>query len=129
MVARASDSLIRTVLLAMFVGRTANHLDGRRRYLGWMSIPLDLWGQRGWAGVEVAGESHYARAIRGLFGKNLKAGGTEIEMTAQLIPEPRNKHDLNAVGVWVGGVQVGYLPREEAARYVSVLSGLTAQGW
>lgn len=94
-----------------------------------MSIPLDLWGQRGWPSVEVAGESHYARSIRGLFGKDFKATGTEITVTAQLIPEPHNKHDRNAVGVWVGGVQVGHLPREEAVRYAPVLSALTAQGW
>jgi collagen type III alpha len=94
-----------------------------------MSIPLDLWGQRGWASVDVAGESHYARAIRGLFGKDFKTTGTEIVVTAQLIPEPQNKHDRNAVGVWVGAVQVGHLPREEAVRYAPVLSALTAQGW
>ncbi len=50
-------------------------------------------------------------------------------VTAQVIPEPRNKHDPNAVGVWVSGVQVGYLPRDEAVRYAPVLSALTAQGW
>jgi collagen type III alpha len=94
-----------------------------------MSIPLDLWGQRGWAGTEVAGESHYASSIRGLFGKNFKATGTEIVVTAQLIPEPQNPHDRNAVGVWVGGSQVGHLPREEAARYAPVIAALTAQGW
>jgi collagen type III alpha len=94
-----------------------------------VSIPLELWGQRGWAGVDVAGESHFGRSIRGLFGKDFKATGTEIEVTAQLIPEPRNKHDPNAVGIWVGGVQVGYLPGDEAVRYAPVLSTLTAQGW
>jgi collagen type III alpha len=94
-----------------------------------MSIPLDLWGQRGWASAEVAGESHYGRSIRGLLGEDFKAAGTEIVVTAQLIPELGNKHDRNAVGVWVGGVQVGYLPRDEAVRYAPVLSALTAQGW
>jgi hypothetical protein len=94
-----------------------------------MSIPLDLWGQRGWAGVEVAGESHYAHAIRELFGKDFKRDGTEIMVTAQLVPEPENKHDRNAVGVWVGSAQVGYLPREDAVRYAPVLSELTARGW
>jgi hypothetical protein len=94
-----------------------------------MSIPFDLWGQRGWASAEVAGESHYARAIRGLFGKDFKATGTEIVVVAQLIPEPENKHDRNAIGVWAGSVQVGHLPREEAVRYAPVLSALTAQGW
>jgi hypothetical protein len=47
-----------------------------------MSIPLDLWGQRGWPSAEVAGESHYAGSIRGLFGKDFKATGTEITVTA-----------------------------------------------
>jgi collagen type III alpha len=94
-----------------------------------VSIPLDLWGQCGWASTEVAGESHYAHSIRGLFGKDFKATGTEIVVTAQLIPEPRNKHDRNAIGVRSGGCQVGYLPREEAARYAPVLAALTARGW
>jgi hypothetical protein len=99
------------------------------RYGRRVSIPLDLWGQRGWAGAEVAGESHFADAIRTLLGKDFKATGTEIVVMAQLIPEPRNDHDRNAVGVWSGGLQLGYLPREEAARYAPALSALTAQGW
>jgi hypothetical protein len=94
-----------------------------------MTILLDLWGQRGWADTEVAGESYYANAIRGLFGERVKPGGEEIVVTAQLVPEPQNKHDRNAVGVWVGGRQVGHLTRQDAARYVTVLSALTAQGW
>lgn len=94
-----------------------------------MSIPFDLWGQRGWANTEVAGETHYAKEIRGLLGKDFKASGSEISVTAQLMPEPQNKHDRNAVGVWSGGRQLGYLPREEAARYSPVLTALTAQGW
>ncbi|SIQ83569.1 HIRAN domain-containing protein [Micromonospora avicenniae] len=94
-----------------------------------MSIPFDLWGQRGWASVEVAGESHYATHIRELFGKDLKPSGSEIVVTAQLVPDPQNRHDRNAVGVWVGNKQLGHLPRDEAARYVPVLASLTAQGW
>ncbi|WP_107259234.1 HIRAN domain-containing protein [Plantactinospora sp. BB1] len=94
-----------------------------------MSIPFDLWGQRGWASTEVAGESHYTKAIRGMFGRDFKPTGTEINVPVQLIPEPKNRHDRNAVGVWSGRNQIGYLPRVEAARYVSVLSALTAEGW
>jgi hypothetical protein len=54
-----------------------------------MSIPFDLWGQRGYAGIEVAGESYYASAIRGLFGTGFKPGGTEINVTAASVPEPK----------------------------------------
>lgn len=106
-----------------------SRLDTLRGYPVPMSIPLDLWGQRGWPHVEVAGESHYARSIRALFGKDFKANGSEITVTASLIPEPHNKHDRNAVGVWVGAAQVGYLAREEAVRYAPVLARLAAQGW
>ncbi|RAO30070.1 hypothetical protein ONO86_05622 [Micromonospora noduli] len=94
-----------------------------------MPIPFDLWGQRGWASVEVAGESHYAVQIRELFGKDFKPSGSEIAVTAQVVPEPQNRHDPNAIGVWVGNRQLGYLPKEEAARYTPMLAGLVAQGW
>jgi hypothetical protein len=94
-----------------------------------VSIPFELWGQRGWAHAEVVAESHYAKQIRSLFGKDFKAQGSEIEATVQLIPEPGNKHDRNAIGVWAGKQQLGYLPREEAARYAPVLTALSGQGW
>jgi collagen type III alpha len=90
--------------------------------------PLDLWGQRGWAGQEVAGESHYTKEIRGLFGTEYDPAGCELMVTVQLVPEPKNKHDSNAVSVRCNGTTVGYLPREDAARYVQVLSALVAEG-
>jgi HIRAN domain len=94
-----------------------------------MSIPFDLWGQRGWAAVDVAGESHYAKSIRALFGKDFKASGSELVVTVQLVPDPANRSDRNAVAVWAGSRQLGHLPREEAARYAPVLSTLVAHGW
>ncbi|WP_229830241.1 DUF4041 domain-containing protein [Actinoplanes ianthinogenes] len=94
-----------------------------------MSVPFDLWGQRGWAGTEVVGESHYSAALRALFDAKLPPGGTELTVTAQLMPEPLNKHDRNAVAVWIGSAQVGYLPRQSAAEYAPVLMGLVARGW
>jgi collagen type III alpha len=97
--------------------------------VGDVAIPFDLWGQRGWASVDVAGEAHYTKQLRSLFGNDFKPYGSEIEVTAQLLPEPKNKHDPNAVGVWSGRVQLGYLPREEAARYAKVLTALTERGW
>lgn len=77
-------------------------------------VPFLLWGQRGWGRVEVAGESHYGSAFEAIVNRN--GGGREVELsvTAVLLPEPRNRHDRNAVKVLVAGDQVGYLPREEA---------------
>jgi hypothetical protein len=94
-----------------------------------MDVPFELWGQRGWPGVDIVGESHYADAIRDVFGSEFRSEGCELTAAAQLVPEPWNRHDGNAVGVWVAGRQVGYLSREEAGRYAPVLSGLVADGW
>jgi hypothetical protein len=87
-----------------------------------------LWGQAGWASAEVVGETHYAKAIRALFGNDFDPRGTDITVPVQLIPDRNNRHDRNAVGVWADGSLLGHLPRPEAARYVRVLTALTARG-
>ena len=94
-----------------------------------MSVAFDLWGQRGWAAMDVVGESSYAKAIKALFGGRLRADGGETTTTVQLLPEPLNKHDRNAVAVWAETGQIGYLPRDEAKRYAPVLMELVARGW
>lgn len=93
-----------------------------------MTIAFDLWGQRGYPHADVAGESHHAQAIRELFGPDFKPHGSEIAESAVLTPEP-GPHDRNAVGVWIRGQLVGYLPREEAAKYSPILTRLTERGW
>jgi hypothetical protein len=87
-----------------------------------------LWGQAGWASAEVVGETHYAKAIRALFGSDFDPRGTDITVPVQLIPDRSNRHDRNAVGVWSGSALLGHLPRPEAARYVTALSALTDRG-
>lgn len=93
-----------------------------------MDVPFELWGQRGWPGVDIVGESHFADAIREVFGPEFREDGGELAASAQLIPEPWNRHDASAVGVWVAGRQVGYLSRDDAARYSPVLSTLVDEG-
>lgn len=39
----------------------------------------------------------------------------------QLVREPQNPHDANAVAVHVHGYQVGYLARQDAARVAAVM--------
>jgi hypothetical protein len=86
---------------------------------------FQLWGQAGWASAEVVGETHYAKAIRALFGNDFNPQGTDITVPVQLIPDRSNRHDRNAVGVWADNALLGHLPRPEAARYVGVLTALT----
>jgi hypothetical protein len=94
-----------------------------------MSVPFDLWGQRGWAGFDVVGESHYKQSIRSLFDAVPKGDGAELTVTVQLVPDPKNKFDRHAVGVWAGPRQLGFLPRDQAVRYAPVLSSLVSEGW
>lgn len=79
----------------------------------------------------VVGESHYQPALVAA------AAGTQVaegdfsggpEVIAALVPEPRNPHDRNAVRVDIAGRTVGYLPREDAARYVRPLGALAQRG-
>jgi collagen type III alpha len=92
-------------------------------------VVFDLWGQRGWAGQEVVGESNYLDQIKRVVGKSHHPDGAEHLHPALLVPEPDNPHDRNAVAVKIGGQTVGYLPREDAAEYSRVLQRLDAQGF
>lgn len=85
---------------------------------------FELWGQRGWCGMQVAGESHYTEALREVVGKVKQGQDVELKTSALLVPEPRNRHDRNAIAVHIGGHQVGFLAREDAARYTKVLQAL-----
>ena len=67
---------------------------------------------------EVVGESHYQDAIKAALDAN---GRTQL---AQVVREPKNKHDRNAVAVRLGGQTVGYLPRDEAVDFHGVLAQL-----
>jgi len=64
---------------------------------------------------EVVGESHYQPALARLCGGHSRAGH-DLECRAQLMPEPTNAYDANALKVMIGGALVGYVPREQAVR-------------
>jgi collagen type III alpha len=89
---------------------------------------FDLWGQRGWPAVDVVGEQYHKNDIARLLPRQIPEGGAEIELTCQLVPEPQNRHDRNAIRVESEGRLLGYLSRDDAVRYVQVLSRLVSQG-
>lgn len=91
-------------------------------------IPFDLWGQRGWYGTEVVGESHYSTQIRAHFGTLKDFGDEVLGIPVLLRHDPGNKYDSNAVGVWTDKGQVGNLGRDNAARYAPVLARLQTTG-
>lgn len=65
--------------------------------------------------VEVVGESHYQPAIRKACGWKGPGQDTLFECLAELVPEPTNPYDQNAIMVKIDGRQVGYLSRRDAA--------------
>jgi len=110
-------------------GSTRRERVVRKGALAVDAEPLELWvRQTDWANQEVAGESHYTDALRSLVGSVPRAG-IDAWTEARLLPEANNKHDPNAVAVVCSDRIVGYLPREDAARYAGPLSALVAAGW
>lgn len=63
-------------------------------------------------GSYVVGESFHFDAIRWIIAQQREAPTGEVCVQAQVVPEPDNPADPNAMLVMVGGLKVGYwLPR------------------
>lgn len=71
---------------------------------------------------QVVGESHYQDALRDTWA----AHRPERNFTAQLVAEPTNTYDPNAVYVAFAGQKLGYLPREDAAKYQQLILQIEA---
>lgn len=79
--------------------------------------------------VDVVGESNYQEAISAVVGgREVYADDPTSMCTTVLIPEPNNPHDGNAVRVAVNGRTVGYLARENAAKYQPLLLKMQEDG-
>ncbi|MPQ96863.1 hypothetical protein GB931_02785 [Modestobacter sp. I12A-02628] len=110
--------------------RTASRRAGRGRgSAATGKVVFDLWGQRGWAGRDVVGESNYLDHIKRVIGTAHQPDGAEHLHHALLVAEPDNPHDRHAVAVQIAGQAVGYLPREDAPAYSRVLQRLADQGF
>lgn len=60
--------------------------------------------------LAVAGVSHYANSLRGLSDRRLHAA---------LVPQPDNRHDGNAVAVYLAGRHIGHVPADVAGSGLS----------
>lgn len=74
--------------------------------------------------VEVVGVSRRQDAIAAIVAERGRSGRT-LTTSAQLVLENSNPHDANAVRVEIDGALIGYLSRDNAARY---RADLTAAG-
>lgn len=78
--------------------------------------------------VDVVGEANYQPALEWAAQGRTVDGPRRPLVTAQLVREPRNRYDRNAVRVDVGGHCVGYIPRGQASLFHSVLAQVRAAG-
>lgn len=69
---------------------------------------------------EVVGESRYQDVLLRICGGRTE-NGHRLQCAAELAEEPANRNDPNAIKVMIGGRQIGYLARHEAARYRTAL--------
>lgn len=78
--------------------------------------PAHKWSDGQNFDFEIVGEASYQDALRKIVGG---LGGVFVEhpCVSVLVPEDTNRHDNKAVAVFVEGLPVGYLSREDARRF------------
>ena len=77
--------------------------------------------------VEVVGESHYQRELLRTVGGRTERGAHH-RCAAELVREPTNPHDPDAVMVVIAGVTVGYVSRDEALGVAEMVDRSRATG-
>ena len=91
----------------------------------WMRDGMEVKLYEGREDLEVVGEASYQdnlwRIIRERRSPDRRV---REEVYAVLAAEPDNPYDANAVAVWIEGLKVGYLSREDARRYRPGLQAL-----
>jgi collagen type III alpha len=88
-----------------------------------------LPGKDSWHNYDVVGETYREAQIASALGRRPKLDEEMEEIfEAQLVPEPDNPHDANAISVRVRGEVVGYLDRDAALAYRPVIHRIAASG-
>jgi hypothetical protein len=90
-------------------------------------------GRSEWPNVEVVGEHAYSKAIKSALrvskapvtvGSDSESEGVQVELVA----EPDNPYDVNAISVRWRNQVLGYLSREDAIRYAQPIRRIIASG-
>lgn len=94
--------------------------------------PVEPWGKATYY-TDVVGEASYGEQISQVMRNHridpTGENGAELDdVPVRLAADPRNPFDENAVGVWIDGLLVGFLGRDNAKLYSKVLQDLDEQG-
>jgi hypothetical protein len=105
--------------------RSAGNLEQRP---AWMRDGMEVQLYEGQETLEVVGEASYQDNLwRIVGGRRSPDGRVREDVFAVLAAEPENPYDAGAVAVWIQGLKVGYLSREDAQRYRPGLLALEQQ--
>jgi hypothetical protein len=95
---------------------------------GWMHEGMEAQLYQGREDLEAVGEASYQDNLwRVVGGHGASNDRVRVEVHAVLVAETDNPYDANAVSVWIQGLRVGYLSREDARRYRPGLLALERQ--
>jgi hypothetical protein len=84
----------------------------------WMRDGMEVQLCEGREDLEVVGEASYQESLwRVVGGRGSLEDRVRVDVYAVLVAETDNPYDANAVSVWVQGLKVGYLSRDDARRY------------
>src|SRR6266508_2640050 len=84
----------------------------------WMHDGMEVQLCEGRVDLEVVGEASYQDNLwRVVGGRSSPEDRVRVDVYAVLVAETDNPYDANAVSVWVQGLKVGYLSRDDARRY------------
>src|SRR6266540_2988065 len=78
--------------------------------------------------IDAAGESHYQEALEAVGGGRTCFGVRHPLITAELVREPANTYDPNAVRIDAAGRPLAHVPKEDAGRFHAVIDKLAGQG-
>ena len=89
-------------------------------------MEVDLY--EGQETLEVVGGASYQDNLWRIVGRRRSPDGRVREhIFAVLAAEPDNPYDTDAIAVWIQGLKVGYLSREDAQRYQPGLLALNSR--
>lgn len=109
--------------------REPSHAPDHDQRPAWMQNGIKVALLDGHDDLNVVGESFHQDNLWHLVGgrRNPEIHVRSAEMAAVLVAEYGNEHDPNAVGIWIDGLKVGHLSRDDAARYRPGLLALQQQ--
>jgi hypothetical protein len=94
----------------------------------WMRDGMQVQLVEGHVDLDVVGEASYQDNLwRVVGGRGSPSDRVRVDIYAVLVAETDNPYDANAVSVWVQGLKVGYLSRDDARRYRPGLLALEKQ--